>query len=148
MRSIKPAARAFSVNCGLASKAAMILSRPRCRSSAAPTVASSYQDCMRRVSCSRSGGVRFFSLTCRRERRIGLHPDLIGRGSRQIIAEPGRIETLAMRDDELAGLAELLDGSADFLCVGDRKVCAADPQRHAFHAPVAFGGIETEHDIH
>ena len=53
-----------------------------------------------------------------------------------------------MRDDELAGLAEFLDGGADFLRLGDRKVAAADAQRHALDAPVALGGIEAEHDVH
>ncbi len=77
-----------------------------------------------------------------------LHPDLVGIGGGQIVAETGRVEALAVGDHEPAAGAEFLERGADLLGLGDGQIGAADAQHHALHARVALRGVERQHGVH
>ena len=82
------------------------------------------------------------------ERRLGLHPDLVARGGREIIAQPGAVEALGMHDDEFAGGAELLERCLDLFGARNRQRAGPHPDEHALDATIALGGIQTQDDLH
>ena len=91
--------------------------------------------------CARAGAGRT-------ERALGLHPDFTGAGGRQVIAETVREKSLAVGENEFAGLAEPLDRSTNFLGLRHRKIGRAETQERAFDPRIASGRIERQHDVH
>ena len=78
---------------------------------------------------------------------FGLHPDLVRRRCRQIVAHPRALERRRLCDDEFAMGFKTAEGGSEFFGLGQRDG-AADAHQHAFDAGIAPGGIQRKHQIH